>query len=249
MLKANRMTNYRKTLYTNYFTNQAGRGLAERQKVKFEEEHRHFTNEILNYLPSDRSIRILDIGCGIGSFLAACKAAGYNHVEGIDLSVEMIEIANELGVPEARLGDLNVYLQDKDASYDVISGMDIIEHFTKDELVILMNTIKKALKPTGMVVFRTPNLDAPFGNMYANGDFTHENFMNKNSATQLLMAVGFRDVQVCSSYLVVKGFFKELIRKMLWQFFLLKYKIELFASARSHKNIVFTPNIIIIAKL
>ena len=100
-----------------------------------------------------------------------------------------------------------------------------------------------------MVIFRTPNLDAAFGNMFANGDFTHENYMNKNSATQLMMAMGFKNVEVLPSYLVVKGFLKEMIRKIVWQLFLVKYKIELFASARSHKKIVFTPNMIIVAKL
>jgi 2-polyprenyl-3-methyl-5-hydroxy-6-metoxy-1,4-benzoquinol methylase len=243
------MTNYRKTLYTNYFTNQAGREYVSHQKQKFEQETTHFSNEIVSQLPSDKTIKILDIGCGIGSLLAACKQAGYQNVEGIDLSEEMIKIANKFGVTEARLGDLNEFLKDKIAVYDVVTGMDIIEHFTKDELLTLIETIKKVLKPSGKVIFRTPNLDAPFGNLYANGDFTHENYLNKNSAMQVMMAMGFKDVEVLSSYLFVDGFLKELIRKLVWKMFLLKYKIELFASARTYKNTVFTPNMIIIAKL
>jgi SAM-dependent methyltransferase len=161
----------------------------------------------------------------------------------------MIKIANEFGVSEAKLGDLNEFLKDKIAEYDVVTGMDIIEHFTKDELLSLIETIKKVLKPSGRVIFRTPNLDATFGNIYANGDFTHENYLNKNSAMQVMMAMGFKNVEVLPSYLFVDGFFKELIRKLVWKMFLLKYKIELFASARTYKNTVFTPNMIIIAKL
>jgi 2-polyprenyl-3-methyl-5-hydroxy-6-metoxy-1,4-benzoquinol methylase len=242
------MTNYRKTLYTNYFTNQAGREYTAHQKEKFEQDRYHFGKEILNHLPADKTIRVLDIGCGIGGFLAACKLAGYRNVEGIDLSEEMIKIANEFGVTEAKLGDLNEYLKDKNAAYDVITGMDIIEHFTKDELLALIETIKKALKPNGMVIFRTPNLDSAFGNMYANGDFTHENYMNKNSATQLMMAMGFKNVEVLPSFLKVNGLLKEMIRKVLWKCILVRYKLELFASARTDKKVVFTPNMIIVAK-
>jgi len=242
------MTNYRKALYTNYFTNQAGREYTALQKEKFEDEKVFFSYEILHLLPTDKSIRILDIGCGIGSFLAACKIGGYKNVEGIDLSDEMIKIANEFGVHEAKLGELNDFLKDKNASYDMITGMDIIEHFTKDELVNLIDTIKKALKPNGMVIFRTPNLDAAFGSLFANGDFTHENYLNKNSAIQLMMAMGFKKVDVLPSQLAVKGFLKEMIRKIVWQLFLVKYKIELFASARSYNQMVFTPNMIIVAK-
>ena len=222
------MTNYRKTLYTNYFTNQAGREYVAQQKQKFEDEKYSFSNEILHLLPTNKSIKILDIGCGIGSFLAACKMGEYCNVEGIDLSEEMIKIANEFDVPEAKLGELNEFLKDKNSQFDVITGMDIIEHFTKDELMDLIETIKKALKPNGMVIFRTPNLDATFGNLFANGDFTHENYLNKNSATQLMMAMGFSIVDVLPSHLVVKGLLKEVIRKIVWQLFLVKYKIFVF---------------------
>jgi len=243
------MTNYRKKLYTNYFTNQAGRDFTAKQKEKFEEEKFVFANEIIPYLHSDKSIRILDIGCGTGSLIAACKDAGFKNIEGIDISEEMVKIANDFGVTEARYGDLNEYLSDKQNSYDVISGMDIIEHFTKDELLDLIETIKNALKPEGVVVFRTPNTDAPFATIFSNGDFTHENFLNKNSVTQLMMAMGFHEIQVLPSYIKVKGFAKEFLRKIFWNCFLFKYKLELFASARSSRNLIFTPNMIIVAKM
>jgi len=242
------MTEYRKKLYTNYFTNQAGRGFVKDQKKKFDEEEYYFTKEILKFMPENRSAKILDIGCGTGSFLSACKNYGYNNIEGIDVSEEMVKIANEFGISEAKCGDLNEFLAGKNGCYDVITGMDIIEHFTKDELMNLLETIKRSLKPYGIAVFRTPNVDAAFGTLYANGDFTHENYLNKNSATQLMLAMGFKDLEVLPSYIEVKGFLKELLRKYLWSFYVKRYKMELFASGRSSSNILFTPNMIIIAK-
>lgn len=242
------MTNYRKALYTNYFTNQAGRAHTENIKQKFETERYYFGCEIVKYLPESKSIKILDIGSGTGSFLAACKLKGYTNVEGIDLSEEMVKIANEFGVTEAVCGDLNQYLEEKSSCYDVITGMDIIEHFTKDELIALIETIKKALKPGGMVVFRTPNLDAQFATFFAYGDFTHENYLNKYSAIQVMMAMGFKYVNVLPSHIETKGMVKEMIRKVLWGFIQFRYKLELFASGRSSKNVIFTPNMIIVAK-
>ena len=50
--------------------------------------------------------------------------------------------------------------------------MDIIEHFTKNELVELLSLIKNKLNPGGKAIFRTPNLDAPLTTVFANGDFT-----------------------------------------------------------------------------
>lgn len=243
------MSDYREAFYSNYFTNQAGREHTAKRKEKFDLEKYQFKKEIVPLLPVDQSIKILDIGCGTGSLLGACKDAGYKNVAGIDLSDEMVAVAHDFDVPEAVHGDLNAYLKDKDGQYDVISGMDIIEHFTKDELTILISTLKKALKPGGKVIFRTPNLDAPFGNIYANGDFTHENYLNKNSATQLMMAMGFKNVAVLPAHLEVSGALKEVFRKFIWNMLLLRYRIELFASARSAKKIVFTPNMLISAGL
>ena len=65
---------YRSILYSDYFSNQAGRSFTENQQQKFDEEKKQFTNEIIPLLPKDKSVSILDLGCGIGSLLAAIKA-------------------------------------------------------------------------------------------------------------------------------------------------------------------------------
>ena len=139
------------------------------------------------------------------------------------------------------------YLNDSSEKYDLIFGMDIIEHFTKNELVELLSLIKNKLNPGGKAIFRTPNLDAPLTTVFANGDFTHENYMNASSAQQVCLACGFNAVQVVESSVKIQNPLKELIRKFIWFGLKQKLKMTLFATGRSTQNVIFTPNMIIVA--
>ncbi len=239
---------YRETLYANYHTTQSGRAALTDARSLFEREKWRFEREILSLLPANKSIRILDIGCGSGSLLKAINEKGYTQTIGIDLSEEQVQMAHEFGVPTVQLGDVLEFLKQNKEPFDVITGMDIIEHFTKNELVELLSLLRTQIKPQGLAIFRTPNLDAPMATVYANGDFTHENYMNASSAQQVLMACGFKEVTVIESNMEIPSFLKELLRKVLIKVVKLRLKALLFATGRSTQNIVLSPNMVIIAK-
>lgn len=239
------MYKYRDTFYKRYFSSQVGKADPASFKALFEEQKWFFSHEIIPHFPKDKSIKILDIGCGNGSLLAAAKEKGYTNVTGIDISPEQVEIANKLGVTEVKQGNLNDLISEGNETFDLVSGMDIIEHFSKDELTELVLNLKKIIKPGGMLIFRTPNMDAPMTSVFSYGDFTHECLLNKSSALQLMKSCGYSKAEVSSSMLKIKNPVKELFRRWLWFCVVLNLKIWLFASGRTWHQVVFTPNIII----
>ncbi len=240
---------YRKTLYQNYHTTQSGRASTTDAKSLFLREKWRFEHEIVPlFAQLDKNSRIYDMGCGSGSLIAALKENGFNQVLGIDLSEEQVQLAHKMGVPEVQLGDAIEHLKHNQQPYDIIVGTDIIEHFTKNELVELLQLIQKNLSKSGKAIFRTPNLDAPFASVFANGDFTHENYMNASSAQQVMMACGFPSVKVLPSMLQVENPLKEIIRKVLYFFVHGMFKVVIFSTGRSLQNILFTPNMIIVAQ-
>ena len=242
-------TQYRDTLYANYHTTQSGRASLTDAKALFEREKLQFSREILPQLAHmKKDVSIFDFGCGSGSLLMALKQAGYQKIKGMDLSEEQVNMAQEFGVNEVELGDAMCFFRDSQDQFDVITGMDIIEHFTKDELVELLKLIQSKLKPSGIAIFRTPNMDAPIANAFAIGDFTHENYLNASSAEQLMLSCGYTNVKVSGSFMRVNGVVKELIREVLFAVVVVWNKIQLFATARSTRNILFTPNLIIMGK-
>jgi 2-polyprenyl-3-methyl-5-hydroxy-6-metoxy-1,4-benzoquinol methylase len=238
---------YRKVLYANYHTTQSGRASLTSAEALFEREKRQFEREILPLFHSaSKTSRIFDMGCGSGSLLKGLKDVGYTNVIGMDLSEEQVNMAHEFGVSEVVLGDAMQFFRSSEERFDVITGMDIIEHFTKDELVELLQLIQSKLKKGGMAIFRTPNMDAPIATAFAIGDFTHENYLNASSAEQVMLSCGFGDVKVKPSFMRVNGFLKEGLRGIFYRILSLRLKLQLFATARSTQKVLFTPNLIIV---
>lgn len=240
---------YREVLYSNYHSTQSGRASGTDAASLFKREARQFGREILPLLQHlDKSAVIFDMGCGSGSLLHVLQQAGYTGAYGMDISPEQVAMAASMGVSSVTEGDALAYVAGVEQQFDVLLGMDIIEHFTKNELTTLLQHIHKSLKPGGFAVFRTPNLDAPLATVFANGDFTHENYLNASSAQQVCMACGFNSVSVSPGVMFIENPAKELLRKLLWAGLKLRMKLWLLATARSSSNILFSPNMIIVAR-
>ena len=94
----------------------------------------------------------LDIGCGTGEFLNACKKAGFK-AKGVEPSEKARNkaIAN-YGLPISKDPSL---LQYKDSEFDSISMWHSLEHITELNDTILQ--INRILKPNGKLIIAVPN--------------------------------------------------------------------------------------------
>ena len=240
------MLQYRDTIYNNYFTNQVNKQKREYESM-LAEQARHNGQEVLKFLPIDKNAKIVDLGCGFGTFVKPAIDAGYTNVSGYDISKEQVEVAHSLGIKEVQHLSIEAYFEKRESA-DVVVGLDIIEHFTKDELVDFLQKVKATLKPGGKAIFRTPNMDAPQTSVYAYGDISHEVFLNKSSALQVMKAVGFTAVEVSGGLVYNTNPVKEFIRKVWWWKYKTLKKLILFATARTWYNVVFEPNLLIVAQ-
>jgi SAM-dependent methyltransferase len=217
--------------------------------VQFNIEKNQFKHEILPLLKGvDKNAIICDVGCGSGSMLSVLADAGYINAFGVDVSPEQVELAKDMGVSNVHCQDFFEYIKENEVQCDVVLGMDIIEHFTKTELVGFLKKMRESLKPKGRVLFRTPNLDAPMATVFAHGDFTHENYINQSSAEQVMLSCGFTKVRVLPSLMRTGNPLKEFFRKMVYAVMRFRLKLLLFATARSTKGVLFSPNLVIEAR-
>ena len=101
-----------------------------------------------------KGMRVLDIGCGWGSFLKyAAEKYGINGV-GITVSKEQVKLAREIckGLPvEIRLQDYRK-LNEK---FDRIISIGMFEHVGYKNYRIYMKTVYKCLKPNGLFLLHT----------------------------------------------------------------------------------------------
>jgi 2-polyprenyl-3-methyl-5-hydroxy-6-metoxy-1,4-benzoquinol methylase len=241
------MLQYRDAIYNNYFSNQVNK-MDRDYASMLAEQASHNGTELLRLLPANKNAKIVDLGCGFGTFVKPAIDAGYTNITGYDISQEQVNVAHKLGLKTVHHCSIEDYFA-KGEKVDVIVGLDIIEHFTKDELIEFLNSVKKCLNPGGKAIFRTPNMDAPQTSVYAYGDVSHEVFLNKSSALQIMSAMGFSTTEVFGGLLRNTNPLKEIIRKIGWWKYKTLKKIVLFCSARTWHNVVFEPNLLIVAKV
>lgn len=102
--------------------------------------------------------RLLDIGCGDGSFSCVLKEAmGAEEVFGLDISPEAVKLAQEQGIRAIEL-DVDApgpYPFPSDY-FDAIYCGEIIEHLFDPGH--LLEEVYRLLKPEGVCVLTTPNL-------------------------------------------------------------------------------------------
>ena len=241
------MLQYRDAIYNNYFSNQVNK-MDRDYASMLAEQASHNGAELLRLLPANKNAKIVDLGCGFGTFVKPAIDAGYTNITGYDISQEQVDVAHKLGLKTVHHSSIEDYFA-KGEKVDIIVGLDIIEHFTKDELIEFLNSVKKCLNPGGKAIFRTPNMDAPQTSVYAYGDVSHEVFLNKSSALQIMSAMGFSTTEVFGGLLRNTNPLKEIIRKIGWWKYKTLKKIVLFCSARTWHNVVFEPNLLIVAKV
>lgn len=152
--------------------------------------YRHY---LRGWLPQDRAACILDVACGGGKLLQFFLDSGYRDVHGVDVSPEQVALARQV-TPDVVEADVLAYLAGQTGRFDLITGLDIVEHFRKDEALRFLDLCFAALKPGGRLVLQTPNAESPWGTHLRYGDLTHELGFNPNALTRLLALVGFEEI-------------------------------------------------------
>jgi 2-polyprenyl-3-methyl-5-hydroxy-6-metoxy-1,4-benzoquinol methylase len=147
-----------------------------------------------NWLPADPTATILEVACGGGRLLHFLKTRGYVQVSGVDISPEQVRLARQV-VETVEEAHVIAFLEKHKNTYELIIGLDIVEHFHKDEALRFLDACYTALRPGGSLILQTPNADSPLGMMSRYGDFTHEIGFNPNSLTRLLRMIGFCAMQ------------------------------------------------------
>ncbi len=191
------MKDYRSSIYSKYIDSIFGKN---REGLKLDKDYdihrRYFKRNYLKYLPKDTSVKILDAGCGLGHFLYALTKEGYQHVNGVDISEELINFCKKKGF-KAINSPLADYLKNNVNMFDVIIFNDVIEHMNRKEIFEVIQLMYNSLKKDGIILIKTPNMANPItasGGRYI--DFTHEIGFTEVSMRELLFACDFNDIKV-----------------------------------------------------
>ncbi|MBI3710495.1 MAG: class I SAM-dependent methyltransferase [Proteobacteria bacterium] len=210
------MSKYRERIYGDY-VQAATRPLAPADRAGLEAARPHLARLIAEHFPPDRNASIFELGCGHGALLHFARQAGYAKVSGVDASPAQVAAARALGIDGVRQGDLFAALKALPAeSQDAVIAYDVIEHFTKDELIDAVDEVRRVLRPGGRWIVHAPNGASPFAGIMRYGDLTHELAFTAESLTQLFLSSGFHSATFQEDTPVAHGL-KSAARQILWK--------------------------------
>ena len=140
--------------------------------------------------------RLLDVGCGIGTFLHLAREQGWESY-GVDPSKSGITFAQEIHKLDVQCGEV-FDAKFPTAHFDAITLYHVLEHIP--ELNPLLSELRRVLKPqTGTLVIEVPNgesLQSRF--QKADWPYVHPHdhlyYFSARSLPKLLRKHGFRDI-------------------------------------------------------
>lgn len=210
------MQNYRSRIYRKYASGfQSSNSVFDIEKAsRWGKAYDYYFRD---WLPKDKNASIIDLACGGGKLLYYFKERGYSHLSGVDISPEQINLAKQI-VPEVVQDNILDFLKDYPDKFDLITGLDIIEHFHKEEVLDFLDLCYKSLRNGGRLILQTPNADSPWGTTHRYNDFTHEVCFNPNAILRLLQLCNFHNTEVREQGPVTKGYsLSSTIRYGIWQ--------------------------------
>jgi SAM-dependent methyltransferase len=230
----------REEIYKRYLTSDGFNNFDEIEKqynTSF-----YLDKNIKNVLPLDKNAKILDLGCGFGRYLKYIQELGYTDIQGVEIGDEQNEFLKNKGFNITQQ-DIFEFLKNIKDKYDFVTMFDVLEHFTKEEIVELLPLLKNILNDNGILIVRVPNGEAIFKGGIMYGDFTHETFFTAKSLKQIFNIFNFSNIQVFPSYPYKHGL-KSTIRYYGYKVCELIYKIGLIFEMGGVNNFISTQNII-----
>lgn len=140
--------------------------------------------------------KLLDVGCGLGYFLAKCKAHDI-ATSGIDISSYAVQKAKDRTKSDAvyRLDASSERWPYNAGMFDVVTAFDVVEH-VRDARFLLQEAYR-VVKPGGLVYVTTQNNQGNFGRLveqFFPDDPTHINKKNAGAWRDEFKKIGFRNI-------------------------------------------------------
>ncbi len=140
--------------------------------------HAYLYELICQSISEEHDPSVLDIGCGTGAWLERLKTLGFGQLVGIDHEQPPPVHGLNLQRYDVNQGDAHEFGQ-----FDLVSCIEVIEHI--ENTGKLLDLVQRALKPNGVALVTTPNIESLRARMRALVTGKIPSFDSKSDPTHL----------------------------------------------------------------
>ena len=145
---------------------------------------------------NEKSLKILDLGCGDGALAYFCAKNGYSNYYGVDICEYFIKI-NKNKYPDLSFEFINAFdfLSSNTEKFDIVFMAHVFEHFDMEAGEKLLDLIENNLNEGGILINVMPNAASIFGACEMRfKDITHKLIYTDVSFSQLLSKTNFKNI-------------------------------------------------------
>jgi SAM-dependent methyltransferase len=191
---------------------------------------RFYEAGVVSYLPEDRSLKILDIGCGMGFLLLALQKAGYANSMGIDVDKSQVESCRRKNLNVIQVSDTFSFLKEHAEEFDVVTAFDVLEHIPVGLQIDFIRNAFISIKKGGLFIVTTPNANSVIASRNRYIDYTHHCLFTEISLDFVLYNGGFRSIAVYPfEYVSFNATLKSLAHKLIFRFFRFFRRLQMMA--------------------
>lgn len=221
----------------------------------------HFENmakwqiELLNpYIPSDKTAKVLDIGCGYGFSLYAMEKLGFRDLTGIEISAEQAAVASKYFNNIILSNDTIDTLNGLKVKYDFVILFDVLEHIPVDKQISFIQSIFNVMSNDSSLIITTPNANSILSSRWRYNDFTHFSSFTEHSLKFILENARFNIVELESKKGLTnfpKAFWRKGYKSSLRKWLIRYFWLQVFKAEQSNEDISaisFELNLLAVAK-
>jgi cyclopropane fatty-acyl-phospholipid synthase-like methyltransferase len=144
--------------------------------------------------------RVLELGCGVGLFLAFLHARDVRDFHGVEMDAKARAFMPDPIAERVSTESFDAFFEKYDGPpFDRIVLLDVFEHFSPAEGIALLHKCNDVLHADGRIILRIPNMGSPWGLQYQFNDLTHKGLYAPGNIRLLAMAAKL-DCMACLPY-------------------------------------------------
>lgn len=148
------------------------------------------------HLPADKTVAVLDVGCGGGYALGALREMGFTSLTGVESDAGQAASCAKKGLSVALTADTIAFLRERAGQFQLLLCLDVIEHVPHDTQLRFVAALAAAIAPGGRLICTVPNANSTLASRWRYNDWTHHGSFTEHSLSMILHSGGFTDIQV-----------------------------------------------------